>query len=73
MKAQESCSVTWKGALEVILSNLLLEAGLWPALKQVSHDFFQTGDENLQELKFHSLCGQPGLDLHDPTSGTFFF
>lgn len=38
MEAQESRSVAQEGALEVISSNLLLEAGLGPALKQVSRD-----------------------------------
>lgn len=73
MEARESHGVTWKGALEVILSSLLLEAGLQPALKQVSHDFFQTGDENLKGQKFHSLYEQPVLVLHHLTSDTFFF
>ena len=73
MDARESRSVARKGALEVISSSLLLEAGLWPALKQVSHDFVQPGDENLQVQKFHSLCGQPLPALHYPTSDAFFF
>ena len=59
----------WKGPLEIILSNPLLEQ---PLLEQGAQDCVQTGFECPQGRRLHSLPGQPvPLLWHPHRNGVF--
>lgn len=71
MEAQESRRVAWKGAPEVTSSSLLLEAGLQPALKQVSCDFCLARWWKRPRTEIPQLLWAARSVLYYPTSDAF--